>query len=777
VTAFTGRVEDLAELDGLLAGDAPAATAVVISAIAGTAGVGKTALAVHWGHRVAARFPDGQLYVNLRGYDPGPAVSPEDALAMLLRGLGLADADIPHELAERASRYRTVLADRRMLIILDNAHHADQVRDLLPGTDSCFVLVTSRSSLAGLVARDGAHRISLDLLPTAEAVALLRALIGVRVDHEPDAATTLAAQCARLPLALRIAAELASSQPTATLAGLTADLGDEQHRLDLLNAGDDARTAVRAVFSWSYRHLTPAAARAFRLIGLRPGHDIDSHAVSALLDVDVDQARRLLGTLQRGHLIEQATPGRYAMHDLLRAYACAQAIEDPADDRRKALTRVFDHYLHTAGAAMDVLYPHERGRRPHIPTPPTPVPEFTDTADAHAWLDDETANLLTVAAHTATHGWPTYTGLLATTLWRYLYGVDRYHDGLAINAHALAAARQLRDRTGEGAALHHLAGFHYLLGRYDEAENHYQQARAVRRDAGDRHGEGSTLGNLGNVYFRTGRYEEALDHYGQALTIYRDLDSRTSQGNPLLNLGMVYERLGHYAEAIDHYQQALTIYRDVGNHINEGQTLTSLGTIFQRLGRYDDANDRHHQALAIFREAGERNKEGYVLASLGQISHRLGHHAEALDRHQQALTIFRAVGNRHGEGDALTGLGTVQARLGHHLRAIDHHQQAVSIGREIGDPSLEVESLNSFGETLLATGRSDDAHHQHEYALTLAQKIGNRYEQARALNGIAHSLQATGHLDQAHEHWRQAFGIYTDLGLPQADEIIAHLTL
>jgi tetratricopeptide (TPR) repeat protein len=515
----------------------------VISAIAGTAGVGKTALAVHWGHRVAARFPDGQLYVNLRGYDPGPAVSSADALAMLLRDLGLAAADIPYEPAERASRYRTMLADRRMLIILDNAHHADQVRDLLHGTDSCFVLVTSRNSLAGLVARDGAHRISLDLLPAAEAVALLRALIGARVDHEPDAATTLAQQCARLPLALRIAAELAGSQPTATLAGLTADLGDEQRRLDLLNAGDDARTAVRAVFSWSCRHLSPAAARAFRLIGLRPGHDIDCYAAGALLDVGVDQARRLLGTLQRGHLIEQAGPGRYAMHDLL-----------------------------------------------------------------------------TATAHTATHGWPTYTGLLATTLWRYLDGVGRYSDGIAVNAHALAAARQLGDHTGEGAALHHLASFYYLLGRYNEAENHFQQARAVRRAAGDRHGEGSTLGNLGSVYFRTGRYEEALDHYGQALTIYRDLDSRSSQGNPLLNLGMVYERLGHYAAAVDHYQQALTVYRDVGNFVNEGQTLTSLGTVYERLGRYDEANDRHHQALAIFREAGERNREGSVLASLGQIA-------------------------------------------------------------------------------------------------------------------------------------------------------------
>jgi DNA-binding SARP family transcriptional activator len=345
---FTGRSAELAELDRLLAADG-------VCAVTGSAGVGKTALAVHWGHRVRDAFPGGQLYVDLRGYDPGEPVTAGDALAGFLRSLGVAGQDIPADAGERAACYRSLLDGRRVLVVLDNAASVEQVRPLLPGTASCVVVVTSRDSLPGLVARHGARRLHLDLLPVEDAVSLLRKLIGERVDADEATAVALAGQCARLPLALRVAAELAVTRPAMDLAQLVSELADERRRLDLLDAGGDPRTAIRAVFSWSYRRLPADAARAFRLIGLHPGPDMDTLAVAALTGASVEQAADLLRQLARGHLIYPAAPGRHAMHDLLRAYAAAMSTAGEAGESEAsgALTRPLDYYLAAAAAAMN----------------------------------------------------------------------------------------------------------------------------------------------------------------------------------------------------------------------------------------------------------------------------------------------------------------------------------------------------------------------------------------------------------------------------------------
>jgi transcriptional regulator with XRE-family HTH domain len=352
VAGFTGRAAELAALTKILDG-ASAPETVVISAIGGTAGVGKTALAVQWAHQVAGRFPDGQLYVNLHGYDPDRPMPAADALAGFLRGLGVPGQDIPPGEDERAARYRSLLAGRKLLVVLDNAGSVEQVRPLLPGSPSCAVLVTSRDSLAGLVARHGATRLEVDLLPPADAASLLRALIGQRAKDDPGAAGTLAAQCCRLPLALRVAAELAIARPGVPLADLAAELADQQRRLDLLDAGGDSRTAVRAVFSWSYRHLEDDSARAFRLAGLHPGPDFDPYAVAALTGTKLEQARTALDALARAHLIHPAGRGRHGMHDLLRAYARELAdATDGEEEQNAALTRLFDYYLHTADTTV-----------------------------------------------------------------------------------------------------------------------------------------------------------------------------------------------------------------------------------------------------------------------------------------------------------------------------------------------------------------------------------------------------------------------------------------
>jgi hypothetical protein len=387
--------------------------------------LGKTALAVHWAHQVADRFPDGQLYVDLRGYDPERPMPAGEALELLLGALGVHGSAVPHAHAERVSRYRTRVAGRRLLLLLENAYSVDQLRDLLPGTASCLVLVTSRHSMPAFVARYGAVRVSLDRLPPAEAVSLLRILIGGRVDAEAEQAVALADRCARLPLALRIAAELAAARPGETLAALVDALGDESRRLDLLSAGEDEYTAVRSVFSWSCRHLSRDALRAFQLFGVYPGRHVDGYAMAALMGTDVAPARRLLEELFRAGLVEPLGRDRFGMYDLLRTYAAEAAGCTPALDRRAVLGRLLDHYLSACAAATAIAYAREPV--PGLPAASGSTPSFPSASNARAWLDAERPNLSKAAA-VAGNG--THVHRLSEQLARYLEVGGWYADAL-----------------------------------------------------------------------------------------------------------------------------------------------------------------------------------------------------------------------------------------------------------------------------------------------------------------------------------------------------------
>ena len=734
---FTGREGELAVLAGLLdRGGEETPGTVVISAIGGTAGVGKTALAVHWAHQVADRFPDGQLYVNLRGYDPGQLVTVADALAGFLRALGVPGPDIPPEPDERAARYRSLLAGRRMLVVLDNAGSVEQVRLLLPGTPACVTVVTSRDSLPGLVARDGAVRLDLDLLPAADAVSLLRALIGDRAGADPGAAEALAAQCCRLPLALRVAAELAAARPAIPLAGLVGELADQQRRLDLLDAGGDSRTAVRTVFSWSCRHLDPAAARMFRLLGLHPGPDLDRYAAAALTGTTVEQAGRAFGTLTRAHLTQLARPGRYSLHDLLRAYARDLAAgSDTEDERQAVLTRLFDYYLRTAATATDTLFPAERHRRPRIPPPAIPGPAVADPADARAWLDAERATLVAVAVHTASHGWPGHATRLAATLFRYLDTGGHYPEAIVIHTHARHAARDIGDSAAEATALTSLGAVDWRQSRYPQAVGHFGQALAICRETGDRAGEARALGNLGLVDFQQGRYPEASGHFGQALAICRETGDQSGEARALGNLGDIDIRLGRYPQAARHHRQALVVCHRTGDRPGEARALGNLGDIDIRLGRCQQAADHYHQTLALFRETGDRIGEASTLGNLGLVDFQQG-------RCEQAAAHFR---------------------------------QALAVCHETGDRSGEAQALNGLGETFLATGRSSDARAQYAAALSVTTQSGEKYEQARAHNGLAHACHAAGDPGQARRHWTEALTLYTSLGAPETDQVRARL--
>ncbi|HEV2377764.1 MAG TPA: tetratricopeptide repeat protein [Streptosporangiaceae bacterium] len=817
VDSFTGRAVELAELDLLLPTTArPDIGAmpgpVVISAVSGTAGVGKTALAVRWAHRAASAFPDGQLYVNLRGYDPDQPVAPAEALAGFLRALGVAGQDIPLDEAERAARYRSVVAGKQLLVVLDNVATVAQVRPLLPGSGSVMVLVTSRDALAGLVARDGAHRLDLDLLPGDDAVALLRALIGGRAEAEPSAAHTLAGLCARLPLALRVAAELAAARPDTPLAELVAELAEEAGPLARLDAGGDPRAAVASVFSWSYRHLPDDAARMFRLLGMHPGADWDRFAAAALAGTGAAQAGRLLGQLASTHLIQASEAGRYGMHDLLRAYAAGLAAHDTDQARQEALTGLFDYYLAACAAAMDHLHPAERHHRPEPPQTNVPIPSLADAPAARAWLDAELPTLVAIAAHGAEHGWPGHAIRLAATLHRYLHSG---HDieGLVICTHALKAARDRGDQAAQASALASLGAFHGRQGRYEEATRCHREALALARAAGDKLAQARALGNLALVHDEQGRYPQSARCQSQALALYRDLDDVTGQAISLSNLGLVYLRQGRYKHAVERIEQALARYREVGHRFGEAIALTNLGAVCYRQGNYQQAADLQVQAMGLARELGDRRVAAWALTRLGEARYRQGRHAEAAAHHQQALEGFREIGDREGEADALNGAGETllaasqpEAARSRHTAALTltrqtgnqraearaicrlggicqqqdqqtdaagHYEQALALYRKIGDWGGETDALNSFAETQLATGQPEQARSSFTAALGLARRTGARYEQARAHLGLAGAYDATGHYDLAGRHRRQAMETCAGLGVPEARQPVA----
>jgi tetratricopeptide (TPR) repeat protein len=612
----------------------------------------------------------------------------------------------------------------------------EQVRPLLPGAAPCVTVVTSRDSLAGLVARDGARRLDLDLLPPGDAVGLLRALIGSRAAADPGAAAALADQCSRLPLALRVAAELAVARPTVPLADLVRELADQQRRLEFLDASGDPRTAVRTVFSWSYRHLDSGAARAFRQLGLNPGPDLDCYAAAALIGTTRERAERQLDLLVRACLIQSAGPGRYGMHDLLRAYARElAATQDRPDDRRAALTRLFDHYLHSAVAAMDTLFPAERGDRPRIPATATRGPSLTVPAEALGWLDAERASLVAAVAHAAGRGWPEHATRLAVILFRYLDSGGYWSEAISVHTCARRAAQQTGDHASEAAALTSLGVTCWQQGRYQQASGHLRQALDLFREIGDRRGAARALNALGLADMPQGRYEQAAGHL----------------------------------------RQALDLFGEIGHRAGAAYALGNLGVVDQRQGRYEQAAGHHRQALDLFGEIGHRAGAAYALGNLGVVERLQGFCRQATDHLQQAVAVCREMGDRAGEAHALNRLGDVRLRQGMCQQAKDHHQQALNFFREVGDRSGQVEALNGLGEAFLATGQPGHARTLHTAALGLASEIGERHEQARAHDGLAHSYDVTGDARQARRHWQEALNLFASLGVPEADQVRAQL--
>jgi tetratricopeptide (TPR) repeat protein len=643
IAVFAGRSAELTSLDALLPADGdPPAPVVVIS---GGAGVGKTTLAVHWAHRVQQRFPDGQLYVNLRGFAPaGNETAPDEVARGFLGALNLPAAQIPANADAVFSLYRSLLADKRVLIVLDNARDAEQVRPLLPASPGCLTVVTSRDQMSSLVAAEGAVPVVLGQLSANEAREMLTRRLGAaRVDGEPAAVAELAELCARLPLALAIVTARAVTNPGFPLSTLVDELCETRGQLDAFDAGDSA-TSVRTIFSWSYLALAPAAARLFRLLGLHPGPHLTAPVAASLLGAPVRQARSLLTELTRAHLITELRPGHYAFHDLLSAYATELAVtEDPEDVRRAAVRRMLDHYLYAASRADRLLRLQRRS-----PVAPEPVPDGVTVAEVRTdlqaveWFATEYSVLHAVIELAARDGFDGHAARLAdmltSTNW---HGGARWLGDLGIYQTALAAARRLGDPVVLGHNHRALAVFYLTHGRPDDAVVELFAALALFEEIGDLDLQADIHQGLSAAYRRAGRDVEERQHTETALDLFRATGNQIGVANSYNNLAWCLVGFGEYERAITLCKQALEMFVDLDRSArkNEAATWDTLGYAHRHLGHREEAITCYRRALALHREVGSRIHESNARRAIGDIHLERGALDEARGEWQQALDI------------------------------------------------------------------------------------------------------------------------------------------
>jgi DNA-binding SARP family transcriptional activator/tetratricopeptide (TPR) repeat protein len=694
---FVGRSEELGLLDALAAGESPGAGGagaagssgeaggsgeagssggagggggagpggeggagggMVIAVVTGTAGVGKTSLAVHWAHRVSARFPHGQLYVDLRGFDPShPAVEPGDALRGFLGALGIPARRMPGTVEEQAALYRSLLAGRRVLVVLDNARDTDQVTPLLPGSTGCLVVVTSRNRLSGLVAA-GAVAVPLDLLTVDEGRHMLRRRIGPpRVEAEPKAVDDIITASARLPLALAIVAARAAAQPRFSLAALAGDLGQARGGLDAF-VGEDAGTDARAVLSWSYHLLADGAARLFRLLGLHPGPDISVAAAASLAGVAVGEARRLLAALCSAHLIAERAPGRFTFHDLLRAYAAEQArARDAVAGREAALLRMLDHYLHTAYAADRVLYPYREPLRVGPAPAEVSTVELVDAQRAMQWFVAEHPNLLAAITLAADTGHDSYVYGLAWTMTAFLNYQGHWHDWAATMGAALRAARHLGDLGGQAQAHRLLNLAHLQLDRLEEAAAHAERALLLFAELGELPGQARIHLTPGRVLERQNRFQPALDQARKALELSRLAGDWAGEADALNWVGWYHSQLGYHEHALEYCYQSLALHEGSGDWPGRADTWDSLGYAHHHLGHHDEAVACYAKALDLWHDLGDRYQVGMTLLRLGDAHRAGGDRDAARATWRRAAEIFEGLG--HPEA------GAVRAKLDH----------------------------------------------------------------------------------------------------------------
>ena len=643
---FTGRADDLKRLDELI--DPLSPIKVTIATISGMAGVGKTTLAVHWARGVAHHFPDGQLYLNLRGFDrTGDPMTAHDAVRHLLGALTAMPDRVPESFEVLQGQFRSLLDGRRVLILLDNARDADQIRPLLPGGPGCLILVTSRNQLSGLVATDGAHPMELDVLSELEARDLLTARLGPqRIAAERHAVDIIIDRCARLPLALAVVAARAAIYPAFPLSSLAAALGSNRRSLDVLDGGDPA-TDARAVFSWSYQILSAEAAQLFRLLGVHGGPDFTARAAASLAGLPTPAVLALLAELTRAHLVTEQTPGRYVIHDLLRAFAAELvAAVDSESDTRLAAHRLLDHYLHSACAAERLLLHLCLNPIEPIPAQPTVTFErFTDRAHAMAWFETERRALVAAVRRASALGFRTHAWQLAWSLKTFLDWRGHSQELLETQELALTAATELADRPAQARVHRVLAFATFRHGRHGDALVHNATAMRIFADLDDTGGRARTHQDLAGLHQRMGAIDDALDQAVRAYELFELVGDRQGMARALNSAGWFHAHLGDHEAALACCERALDLLRDQPGHPDRAYTLDSIAFVHHQRGDLETAIGYYQQAIAGLRVLSDERALAEVLIRLGDAYHAAGHLDRAVDQWQQAKVILDEVGD------------------------------------------------------------------------------------------------------------------------------------
>lgn len=751
---FSGRVREVAALDKLFMEGRERRRGVRIIAITGTAGVGKTALAVHWAHRVAAQFPDGQLHVDLRGYAQGPSMRSIEALATMLRALGVSVEQTPIELEDAARLFRSLLAGRQVLLMLDNAVSAEQVRPLLPGTSGSVVLVTSRDRLTGLVASHGARRLALNPLGTAEALELMRRMLDKsRVDSQPEATERLVRVCASLPLALRIAAANLDSEPHRSVAEYVAELRDGD-RLAALRIDGDSQ-AVQTVFDASYAGLPADMKNLFRLLGLAPGPTLSVAAMAHMAGVDAEHAARLLAGLAAAHLIHESARRRFTCHDLLRLYARQRAeAEETREARAAAVGALFDWYVDHSRAAAQVLHPHMM-RLADQELPPPSV-RFDDHVAAIAWLDDERANLVAVVAAAAAHGKPSTAWRLADILRGYFWLRGHIADWMHTAEVGVTVAGIHNDLRGQAAAHVSLGFAHYSRGRCKQAIEHYEAALDCSRRAGWEAGQATALGNIGLAQAAVGDLRSATDSLHSAAAIDRRLCRKSGLATTLCALGQVSSRLGRAQQAVEHLEEALSLYLETDSLSGQAMALNGLAHALCVLERHQEAAVLATRSLDIYRTAGDVDGTAATMDLLARLHDRAGRHHEAIDQAMTALELVERTDRQRQAPALLNTLGRAHLALGEAPRARHYHEQALAVVKPIDSVFHELEAHAGLATALRELGSLDAALDHALQALESARHTGSRLAEGEVLQTLADVHRDMGNCAEARAYVQQA---------------------
>lgn len=645
-SVFINREPVLARLNGLLdawlAGDGTAGPpTAAVSAIGGAPGVGKTALALHWAHQVRHRFPDGDLYVDMRGYGSAPSLTEEQALDLFLRSLSVPPGIIPVDIDERAALYRSVVSDKRILVVIDNVASVRQVRRLLPGSRRCFVVMTSRGSLSSLAAREGVTRVALDVLSPDDAISLLSEIIGdERVEREYDAAARIAGLCSYLPLALRIVAERASGRPYLSLTELVGELIGEQDRLDALASQEDELVNVRAVFSWSYRALPAEQQKIFRLIGLHPGSEFGTAAVAALAGIPAASADAQMQALVKVHLAQEVAARRYRTHDLLRAYSAERALrEDGQRTRTLAVRRILYWYLLAANEARRAILPHSQSLT-LMSLEGAEIPAFKDVASAMDWYERERLNILASLQQAMDLGQYDIAWRLPVVSDGFFELRSYWHEWRDIHGEALSAAQTINDALGEASVRRCLGDACWRFGEHQEALRHYERGAAIAHEIGDSWVEGFSTRGSGLIYQEMGEHAQAVPYFERALEIFQSSGNSRGAGMSMLSLGVSHRGLGELDRAAQECESAAGVFRQIEDRWSLAWGLGPLGEIYLDMSRLPQAKRQFEDAIVIFRDFGDRRSEASSLQQLGTVFHRQDDTAHARECWNKALEIF-----------------------------------------------------------------------------------------------------------------------------------------